>query len=94
MPKKDSVAGIWTGAVASGLPSFSSYPIFCQKAPPMMIGSTDCTPGYYNNEGKGWDDGSGIIAATGYPEGPVAYFKYLDGWRSSGGFDGVEFKQG
>jgi len=64
----------------------------CQKAPPMMIGSTDCTPGYYNNEGKGWDDGSGIIAATGYPEGPVAYFKYLDGWRSSGSFDGVEFK--
>ncbi|MEM7018615.1 MAG: NAD(P)/FAD-dependent oxidoreductase, partial [Pseudomonadota bacterium] len=25
-------------------------------APPMMIGSTTCTPGYYNNEGKGWGD--------------------------------------
>lgn len=43
----------------------------CQKAPPMMIGATECTFGYYNNEGKGWDDGSGIIAATGYPAGPV-----------------------
>ena len=23
-------------------------------APPGMIGTTECTPGYYNNEGKGW----------------------------------------
>lgn len=61
------------------------------NAPPMMIGSTDCTPGYYNNEGKGWGDGKGVVAANGYPAGPVAYFNYLKGWRSSGNFEGIDF---
>ncbi|MDA0978691.1 MAG: NAD(P)/FAD-dependent oxidoreductase [Proteobacteria bacterium] len=59
------------------------------QAPPMMIGSTECTPGYYNNEGQGW--GEGVQRATGYPHGPVAYFKYLDEWRTSGDFDGIAF---
>lgn len=62
------------------------------NAPPMMIGSTDCTPGYYNNEGKGWNDGKAVVAANGYPAGPVAYFEYLKGWRSSGDFEGIEFR--
>jgi hypothetical protein len=28
----------------------------------------------------------------GYPEGPVAYFQYIDAWRNSGDFDGLEFR--
>ncbi|MEM7218663.1 MAG: NAD(P)/FAD-dependent oxidoreductase [Pseudomonadota bacterium] len=56
------------------------------QASPMLIGSTECTPGYYNNEGKGWDN-----VPSGYPYGPLAYFKYLERWRSDG-FEGIEFR--
>jgi hypothetical protein len=28
----------------------------------------------------------------GYPEGPVAYFEYLEQWRTSGAFAGLEFR--
>ena len=60
------------------------------QAPPRMIGSTECTPGYYNNEGHGWDEG--VTRAVSYPYGPVAYFNYLNEWRNSGSFEGVEFR--
>jgi len=51
----------------------------------------DCTPGYYNNEGQ--DAGRrGVLNSLGYPEGPVAYFEYIDRWRSSGEFEGLEFR--
>jgi cation diffusion facilitator CzcD-associated flavoprotein CzcO len=52
------------------------------------IGSTDCTPGYYNNEGQG----HGIDWFLGYPGGAMAYFQYLDQWRSKGDFAGLEFR--
>src|ERR1700742_1631586 len=49
---------------------------------PTVIGSPDCTPGYYNNEGQGASPHtSGLL---GYPKGPVAYFEYLEQWRTSG----------
>ena len=54
-------------------------------------GNLDCTPGYYNNEGQ--DSGRpGVLNRLGYPEGPVEYFRYIDGWRSSGEFEGLEFR--
>jgi hypothetical protein len=28
---------------------------------------------------------------VGYPEGPVAYFAYIDRWRTDGLFDGLTF---
>jgi hypothetical protein len=28
----------------------------------------------------------------GYPEGPIAYFHYIDQWRRSGEFAGLEFR--
>jgi cation diffusion facilitator CzcD-associated flavoprotein CzcO len=56
----------------------------------MMRGSLECTPGYYNNEGGG-GTAHGILN-VGYPEGASAYFAYLDGWRSSGTFQGLEFR--
>jgi cation diffusion facilitator CzcD-associated flavoprotein CzcO len=52
------------------------------------IGSADCTPGYYNNEGQG----HGIDWFLGYPGGAMAYFQYLDQWRSKGDFAGLEFR--
>ena len=50
---------------------------------------SQCTPGYYNNEGQG---GGLASQAMGYPRGPVAYFKYLKKWRNSGKFKGIEFR--
>jgi cyclohexanone monooxygenase len=54
-------------------------------------GDQSCTPGYYNNEGQ--DAAAGAqLASLGYPEGPVAYFDYIDRWRESGDFDGLDFR--
>jgi len=58
--------------------------------PGRMMGSPDCTPGYYNNEGQPM--GPGARYNVGYPAGPSAYFKYLDGWRKAGTFDGLAFR--
>jgi cation diffusion facilitator CzcD-associated flavoprotein CzcO len=55
-----------------------------------MIGSPDCTPGYYNNEGQ--DPGPRARLNVGYPAGATAYFRYIDEWRRSGKFDGLEFR--
>jgi cation diffusion facilitator CzcD-associated flavoprotein CzcO len=60
------------------------------SGPGSMIGSPDCTPGYYNNEGQ--DAGPARQLFVGYPLGAMAYFRYLDEWRSSGRFDGLEFR--
>ena len=54
-----------------------------------MLGSPDCTPGYYNNEGQ--DPGPAAALYVGYPAGPSAYFKYIDAWRNSGTFEGLAF---
>jgi cyclohexanone monooxygenase len=55
-----------------------------------VIGSADCTPGYYNNEGR--PDAAGRDWFVGYPGGAQAYFQYLDGWRRSGAYEGLEFR--
>jgi cation diffusion facilitator CzcD-associated flavoprotein CzcO len=54
-----------------------------------VLGSPDCTPGYYNNEGQPRAEGAAL--AVGYPQGPVAFFRYLDEWRNTGDFEGIEF---
>ena len=36
--------------------------------------------------------GSRAKLNVGYPAGPNAYFRYLDAWRGSGRFDGLEFR--
>jgi cation diffusion facilitator CzcD-associated flavoprotein CzcO len=58
------------------------------SGPGSMIGGPDCTPGYYNNEGQD----PGAFLGRGYPYGPSAYFAYVDKWRASGTFDGLEFR--
>ena len=59
--------------------------------PGTIFGDTECTPGYYNGEGR-----EATVRdrrnSTGYPLGAVAYFEYIDGWRNSGEFAGVEFR--
>jgi cyclohexanone monooxygenase len=57
--------------------------------PGRMLGSADCTPGYYNNEGR--DPGQAARYNVGYPAGALAYFNYLEAWRESGAFEGLDF---
>jgi cyclohexanone monooxygenase len=62
-----------------------------RSGPGSIIGSPDCTPGYYNNEGQ--DPGPrGNWLGQGYPEGASAYFEFIERWRTSGEFDGLEFR--
>jgi cyclohexanone monooxygenase len=57
---------------------------------PTVVGSTECTPGYYNNEGLG--AGQGAFFSVGHPEGAMAFFEYIDKWRAAGTFEGLEFR--
>ncbi len=50
----------------------------------------ECTPGYYNNEGK-LGSPFGLFAGT-YVEGPIKFFKLLEQWRASGELEGVELR--
>ena len=60
------------------------------SGPGAMLGSQDCTPGYYNNEGI--DPGPSRKSFAGYPFGPVAFFNYISEWRNSGDFGGLNFR--
>lgn len=64
---------------------------FEENALASIVGGPDCTPGYYNNEGLPTGDKERLNTA-GYPQGPVAYFKYLKKWSQDGKFTGLEFK--
>ena len=55
-----------------------------------IFGNPDCTPGYYNNEGQPMGRKEQLDSA-GYPAGPVAFFDYLEKWRQTGEFTGLEF---
>jgi cation diffusion facilitator CzcD-associated flavoprotein CzcO len=48
----------------------------------------ECTPGYYNNEGKP-GNGNGFFAAN-YGAGPVKFFQILQDWRDDGSLPGCE----
>lgn len=56
-----------------------------------LLGNPECTPGYYNNEGKPMSRRE-RFAVMGYPGGPVAFFEYINRWREAGSFDGLEFR--
>ena len=55
------------------------------------LGNPECTPGYYNNEGRPIGRREKLNGG-GYPLGPVAYFDYIARWRSNGEFSGLEFR--
>ncbi len=47
----------------------------------------ECTPGYYNNEGKP----NPLAVRNGpYGKGPIAYVKVLEAWRAQGDLPGLE----
>jgi len=48
-----------------------------------------CTPGYYNNEGKPGDNG---FIGSAYGKGPMAFFALLDDWRATGEFAGLDLR--
>jgi cyclohexanone monooxygenase len=51
----------------------------------------ECTPGYYNNEGKP----STLAARNGaYGKGPIAFVKLIEAWRAQGGLEGLELTRG
>ena len=52
------------------------------------IGGTDCTPGYYNNEGQPLD---GPPWGASYGKGSIEFFRTTKAWRESGTFEGVTF---
>lgn len=47
----------------------------------------ECTPGYYNNEGKPSDRAA---QNNSYGEGPNAYFRILKAWRETGALEGLD----
>ena len=53
-----------------------------------ILGGPDCTPGYYNNEGK---PNPLATQAMPYGGGPVQFFDILKKWREQGSFEGLEF---
>ncbi len=62
-----------------------------EQLPPNAIFTAflaNCTPGYYNNEGSG---SSPLFGA--YQHGAPAYFRYIEEWRNSGDFAGLEFSR-
>jgi len=56
-----------------------------------FMGNSECTPGYYNNEG-GPVGRRERLNGSGYPDGAVAYFHYIAAWRTSGEFEGLAFR--
>jgi cyclohexanone monooxygenase len=53
------------------------------------LGGPDCTPGYYNNEGKAREPGA--IQSAPYGGGSIEFFRILEQWRGDGEFAGLEF---
>ncbi len=62
-----------------------------ESNPNGFLGNPDCTPGYYNNEGRPFGRQERLNTG-GYPGGPVAFFEYIERWRKSGKFEGLEFR--
>ena len=62
---------------------------FLLTGPAARLGSTECTPGYYNNEGQGYGEQERF--ALGHPAGPLGYFGHIDQWRKAGTFSGLDF---
>jgi cation diffusion facilitator CzcD-associated flavoprotein CzcO len=62
-----------------------------ESNPASFMGNPDCTPGYYNNEGQPLGP-KARFSMSGYPLGPVAFFEFIEQWRTNGEFTGLEFR--
>ncbi|WP_341710866.1 NAD(P)/FAD-dependent oxidoreductase [Erythrobacter sp.] len=92
----DTIAAIVAHMEAQGLDTVEpteeaeqAWLDFLGTGPARALGSTECTPGYYNNEGAGWGDRERVF--VGDPRGALAYWAHMAAWRSSGKFEGLEF---
>ncbi|UOZ06028.1 NAD(P)/FAD-dependent oxidoreductase [Amycolatopsis sp. WQ 127309] len=56
-----------------------------------LIYDPDCTPGYYNNEGRPLQRRERLNQSR-YPAGSAEYFRYIEKWRDSARFDGLDFR--
>lgn len=52
-----------------------------------------CTPGYYNNEGRGGSEGNASFLGEFYTPGFYAFDDLLAQWRAAGDLDGLELTQ-
>lgn len=53
------------------------------------VGTTECTPGYYNNAGR--EPTRKDRLDVGYPFGSMAFFRLEERWRDAGTFEGLTF---
>lgn len=51
-----------------------------------------CTPGYYNNEGRGFGEGVRSFLGDYYMAGFYVFDDLLKAWRANGDLDGLELK--
>ena len=56
----------------------------------MLSFQQQCTPGYYNNEGRP-AEGGGLVTSS-YGRGPMPFFAILDEWRSAGDLAGLRLR--
>jgi cation diffusion facilitator CzcD-associated flavoprotein CzcO len=88
-----SVAAVVKRVVAGGFsrvePTTEAVNAWSDVLLPFNLAANDdgCTPSYLNNEGQGVT----LKVGVAYPKGSVAFFEYLDEWRSTGEYDGLVF---
>jgi cation diffusion facilitator CzcD-associated flavoprotein CzcO len=92
-----TVAAVVSYMIGGGLdevePSPEAVDAWMQQLAPNPVMTSflsQCTPGYYNNEGH--EPGPHSLFG-GYSRGAAAYFRYIDQWRSSGAFEGLRFSR-
>ncbi len=93
-----TVAGVVAHALETGADEVEVTPeaeaawvALLQSSERGFLGNPDCTPGYYNNEGRAIE-AKDRLGMSGYPDGPLAYFDYIDAWRRTGAFEGLAFR--
>lgn len=57
---------------------------------PALVASSDCTPGFWNNEGQGWS--KEFRQSQGHPGGAEGFFRHIKAWRESGRYEGLTFR--
>ena len=62
-----------------------------QSSERCFLGDPDCTPGYYNSEGRALGPKE-RLGMNGHPDGPLAFFDHIDRWRNDGAFAGLTFR--
>jgi hypothetical protein len=60
----------------------------------MIIGGTECTPGYYNNEGHGWEGTPGSTGRRAIRRAPSPISTISTAWRNSGNLKGSPSLEG